>query len=585
MSDSYKKVQSVAKKVISDKTKLNQLVLKTMKEISDVVGSTLGPGGQVVLIEQQQWGAGPMVTKDGVTVFRHLGFDDPAQQAIMEAARDAATKTATEAGDGTSASTILAEAIVAGVIDYCTHSPKVSPQQIVRSLQKAFNEVIEPTIKSAALPASLGYKEGRQRLHAVAKISGNGDEALADAVLECFDLTGDEGNVSILDVSGPGGYEVEHIDGYPISMGFEDSAKGFSSKFINDAHNQRVFLEKPAIIVYHGQLTDIQPILPILDMLWQSWSTTPDKATPNVVVVACGYGERVLANFAYNAANAQGLKVFPLLAPMFPVPGGQLGFLEDLVAVTGQKFLFDPINNPLTKVVPQELGRAEWFEATRFRSNIVGSFEENEDGIFDRVEIVKHQLEKESSRLEKTYLQERLAMLTGGIARLKVSAPSAGEMRERKDRADDAVCAVRGAIKHGALPGGGWMLLKLSKKLVDKFLYGSPEVEVLAKALQRPFYRLLSNAGISDDEIDAQAVKIIEGTYEIYNPLTESNVNALEAGILDSVPAVLEAIKNSLSIASLLGILGGVVVFKRDEEFERREAGANNNWIRGTQEE
>ena len=587
----YAKVKSVAKQIQCRGPALEKTILETMRTISSIVGGTLGPGGRQVLIERQEFNLPPMVTKDGVTVFRSLGFDAPAAHCVMEAARDAAVRTASEAGDGTTTATILAESIVRKTKEFCASHGKVSPQKVVRRLERAFKEVIDPLVHSLAYKADLSTTEGRLLLRNVARISANGDTDLADAVMKCYDLVGDDGNVTIAEVNGPSHYEVEKIDGFPISMGYEDACGKFYPKFINDNAGQRCFLEKPIFLLYHGKVTEFQSLLKIMDLVYQEWQA---NGTPhNVVLVATGFSEQVLTFLAFNFPEQTSLNIFPLLVPQFPFANGQLYFLEDLAAITGAKVL-DPLNETIEHAMPEDLGPGVVsFEANRFRSNIVGSAaaaaqdptdqQELEDLILMRVDELNVQLSKAESQLEQMWLQERIGKLTGGIARLKVIGVSNGELKEKRDRAEDAVCGVRGAIKHGALPGGGWTLLRIMHELSKQ--YDTIITEVLIPALYEPVKTLFENAGINEEETKDILEPIISriGTGEarlVYDVLEGKHVDPLDGGVLDSTPAVLEAIRNSISIATLLGTLGGTCVYRRDLDLERSEARDTAAWVR-----
>nr|MBA3353978.1 hypothetical protein [Blastocatellia bacterium] len=315
-----------------------------METISSIVGATLGPGGQPVLIERFEHGLPALVTKDGVTVFRALGFDDPAAQTIMETARDASVRTASEAGDGTTTATILSEAIVRNIHRYCYQNKRVSPQRVVRHLEKTFRDHVEPAVKRLSRTVELGTDEGDRLLKAVAGVSSNGDSDLADAVMECFEITGDEGNVTILESSGSSRYEVEKIEGFSIAMGYEESCAKFYAKFINDPGTQRTIMEKPVFLLYHGRINEIQTVALLMEQVGSAWQTT--QFNHNVVLVATGFSETVLGNLAANFSYEGSINVFPLLAPMSPQSNGQLQFLMDVAAVTGAKIL-DPLNAPI----------------------------------------------------------------------------------------------------------------------------------------------------------------------------------------------------------------------------------------------
>ena len=570
----YMKAKSAAKEIKVHGKELDKLILDTMKTISGIVGATLGPGGRQVLIERQEQDLPPMITKDGVTVFRSLGFTDPTAQAIMESARDSSTRTASEAGDGTTTATILAEAITRLAKEYARNHPRVSPQRVVRQLEKVFSEIIEPRIKRLSIRANLDSKKGRKILKSVATISANGDKELAEAVMECFDLVGDHGNVTIAEVAGPSGYSVEKIEGYPISMGFEESCHKFGPKFINDVGAGRVLLQKPVFVLYHGLIQDVQSLFMLLSKLGNAFES--GQIGPNVVLAATGFSEQVLGYLGLMFPESTAINVFPLLVPQGPYPNAQLNFLQDLAAVVDADIM-DPMNLPFEVAALENFGHAETFEASRFRSNIVGAAS-NQDSLLIRVDELQVALANSESTYDRMDLEERIGKLTGGIARLKVSGPSNGELKEKRDRAEDAVMAVRGAISHGCLPGGGWTLMALDSQLGA--LEDPVLDEVLRPALIEPVSRLLENVGYTrenQDEWDSILEPIYAKVSDVKHPLVFDcleghHVDAIKSGILDSTPAVLEAIRNSLSIASLLGTLGGSVAFGSDPNVNRAEA-------------
>jgi chaperonin GroEL len=598
MSIAHAKAKSVGKDTKSRGPELEKRVLGTMKVISDMVGGTLGPGGMPVLIERQEDDFPPIVTKDGVTVFRNLGFDNSTSQVILEAARDAAIRTANEAGDGTSSATILAEAFVRLTSQYCSANRRVSPQRVTRRLAELFRDKVEPAIRSWSIPANLGTETGKGLLHSVAKISANGDVALADAVMGCYDLVGDSGNITIAEISGSTNtYDVERIEGFPITnMGYEDTCGKFANHFINDPGNQRIYLEKPMFVVYHGKITEIQTIQPLMEKIGTAWQDPSQSIRNNVVLVATGFSSDVLAQLAMNFVEMTSINVVPFLCPISPI-GGQLPLLEDLCAVTGSK-LFDPATAPLDQAEPDDLGLfARMFEMGRFRATIL-----TEDGVVGndgvmgdppnmfpvlaRVDLLEQIKLQAGGELEKSFLEERIGKLTGGIAKLRVVGSSSGDMRERRDRAEDAICAIRGAIKHGCLPGGGWTLLKLIDLLKGE---NDPVADLLASVLVSPVVKLYQNVGMEDDEIKSVIEKLSLSISKSEEPLTydcleQKFVQAVKTGILDSTPAVLEAIRNSISIGKLLGTLGGTIVFARDSDFDKADAKESRSWLRDVEE-
>lgn len=573
----YQKVKSVAKSVRTNGPDLDRTILKTAGIIADVVGGTLGPGGQPVLIERYEHGLPPMVTKDGVTVFQALGFDDPVAHCIMEAARDSSVRTASEAGDGTTTATILFASILRAVQEYCRANARVSKQRVVRHIEKVLTTHIEPTIGALSRKVKLDEPEGEKFLRAVAKMSANGDEALADAVMQCFELTGDEGNVTIVEQTGLPHYKVEQVNGFSVGMGYEDSCGKFAAAFVNDPGTQRVVLEKPVFLLYHGRLNEIQTVILLMEAVGSAWQK--QGFNHNVIICATGFSETFLANLGANFSIDGSINIFPLLVPQSIQTNGQIEFLQDMQAITGAT-IFDPLTKPVETGILEDLGPGiEHFECSRFRSSLVGYADA--DAITIRVEELEQQLENPGSTYDAITLRERIAKLSGGIAKLYVVGASNGETKEKRDRAEDAVCAVRGAIKQGVLPGGCWTLLKLCNTMPNDEITTS----VLRPAFMEPFIKLLENCGISTvDERKAVLEPILKGIVDgqpvVYDALEGKHVDAYAGGILDSTPAVLEAIRNSISIATLLGTLGGTIVFGRDLELERSEAKITSQFLR-----
>lgn len=573
MATSHRKIKSVAKMMVPSGDRLDGLILDTMKTIADLVGSTLGPGGKVVAIERQEFGVPDLVTKDGVTVFRALGFDDPVAHSIMTLARDASVRTATEAGDGTTTATVLSEAFVRKVHEFCKKNPTISPQRVVRTMELMFRTEIEPFIRSLAMPID------EKLLRSVATCSTNGDLELTDSVAECFRITGDEGNVTLTEQSGPSGYRVEKLEGYGANVGYEDCVRQFFPIFINDQANNRVVVEKPVFVLYNGTLTELSTIVPILQKIGARWGgADKNNASRNIIVVANAFSDQCLGDMAANWPDLNSVNIYPLVAPRNPMQSGQLDFIVDLAAITGS-VIFDPITYKPSQGTLDDIGpELEYFEATRYRSNIVGYADE---GLVQaRIEEIEAQLPKAESIVETNILNERKGKLSGGIAKLIISAPTSGELREKRDRAEDAVCAWRGAAKQGALPGGGWTLLKvlqhLDTKIEDLTFERLIFEDIFVPALREPVERLLRNCGYTEAEIVDRVVEmkalLDEPDPVVFDALFAKFKFAKDSGVVDSLPAVLEAVRNSISIASQLGTLGGVIVFPRDPVLERQEA-------------
>lgn len=580
--------------MIPEGNSLKTMILNTLEKCSAIVGATLGPGGKSIIIERQEFGLPPIVTKDGVTVFRSLGFTDPAAHVLMEAMREAAIRTANEAGDGTTSSTILAEALTRHTLNFTEQNPHISPQKVIRVLQTEVNKKIVPKIESLKFQPDLGSDFGRSLAHSVAKVSANGDVDLADAVMKCFDLVGDNGNVTIVETEGAiGGYQVSKIDGYPIGLGYEECGKFAYQSFVNEIGRQMTLIERPMFLLVDGDVTDWNTLLPVfgrvlneLDLMYKRKELGEDVdvwLTPNIVVVAHSFSDDCIANMAKNFANPNAPKIFPLLTPLSPIATGRRDFLMDIAALTGAS-IFDLIQRPLTNFDMSDLGYGPTaFEATRWRSNIIGF--RDELLLFERVDQITKQLSEAAiSTLEKTILKERLARLTSGIAKLTVTGASNGETKERRDRAEDAVCALRGALNHGALPGGGSVLAQITREILADTTGSADEIairtQVLAPSLLAPVTRLYDNAGYSEAEIKEMIEKL--GVDNVYDVLEHTWGDPRINGVFDSLPAVRESLRSALSIATQTGTCGGVIVFGRDEALERSEAKNAAEWERAS---
>ncbi|HUM42296.1 MAG TPA: TCP-1/cpn60 chaperonin family protein [Fervidobacterium sp.] len=582
------KAKTAAKTITFEHKGLKEKVLDTVRQASDLVGSTLGPNGKVVLIERQE-DLPPYTTKDGISVFNSMAFSDPTAQAILEAARDASSKTNSEAGDGTTTATILAEALIRLGFEYLEKNPKLSTQKVMRELEAVYKNLVVPLIQQQAI--KINNENDKDLLKKVALISTNNDEEMSSAVLDAFNLVGHNGNITIAETPGSSGFDVEKIEGFPIARGFEDSCGRFLEEFINDKGNYRTVLDKPRFILYNGKLNESSALIPILQKIVRATGLDGDDAdsatpqSPNIVVVAHHFSETVLAWFANNFKNPETLNLVPLKTPLSYQANGQYHFLLDLAAYTGAK-VFDPMTNPLEHGEIEDLGldSMQQFEFYRYKSLIIGR--PDELMVISRAEELEIQLKHAESSLDKELTNERLGILTGGIARVKVMGSSEAELKEKKHRVEDAVCAIKGALRQGVLPGGAKTLLTLSL-IIRNGNYSEAVKEIMGKAYLEPFYRILSNGGANADEMRDVYSKMMDENqpfFTTYDSLNHVHGPAVEMGIIDSAEAVLMAIKNSLSVAKMLMGLSGIVVFKRDNELDRNVAESNSEQRQAIQE-
>lgn len=563
-----KKVKSPAKMFCSNPLDLKKIATETMDEVADIVGSSYGPGGKTTLIESEYPGIPNKNTKDGVTIFKSLGYQDPYKHLIVEQTRDAAQRTASEAGDGTTATTIMSAALVKNLFKYCEENPKQSPQRATRILNKIIKNDLITSVQDQAIQIDT---DNQHLLKRVAQVSANGDEEMADAVIDAFDQVGfgESSHVTIQELSGPGGYEVELIEGLPIAIGFEESIGKFHTGFINDKANQRCKLDKPLFLLFDGMINDLMAFLPLIESLGNKYVNEGNSDYSNLVLVAHGFSENVLTTLAFNFSNPTTLNVVPMATPMTNIKNSRLEFLYDLAAFTGAK-IFD-MTNQVSNATLEDLGMdMESFEYYRFRSTVVG--EPNELNIEERAEELEIQLKNAASIAEKLDLEERLGKLTNGIAKLKIYGASNGELKERHDRCEDAVCAVRSTIKHGALPGGCRVLTNLCIELNNKYDEDHRDYvliqTVLINSLMEPLNRLLDNAGYNEEEKTKILTDYFQNPDKVYDIENMEFGDPEELGIFDASQAVIQALENSISIASVMGNLGGIVASPRDNQLE-----------------
>jgi chaperonin GroEL len=550
---------------------LEDEVLRTLAHIAQMVGATLGPGGKQVLIERQEIGMKPIMTKDGVTVFKNLGYDSAVKQLILESARDAAIRTAAEAGDGTTTATILSSSIANATASVVRANNRLSPQKIVREMQALVPALSEKINSHKISINSSNYEEVLLR---VASLSANSDDELAKKVIDAMDLVGEEGNMTIIEQQGPSRYEIERLNGYTIERGYEESCRNFSNGFINDKSGTLVNLDNPIFLLFDGVINDMMQVFEALTKLGNHFQQT-NRHDRGVVLVAHGFSDSVIGDLHVNWNHPQSLvKVFPTLSQQNAIKNSATQFLYDLQAYVGSP-VFNPIDRPvadLDAALIVDNSRALKFEGGRFRSTVIAK--EDPEAISIRVNELKLQKIKPESEYELRDLEVRIGKLTSGIARMIIYGPSAAETREKRDRAEDAWMAIRGAVKYGAVPGGGYVLTRIAADLIvasSKMIDGPKKyaTSILGEALIEPVKVLYRNYGYSEEEINNQIFKILNTDDKNFDLSEDRWVEKYD--ILDSVPAVTEAIRNSISIASLLGTIGGIVAFKRDYDTDKAE--------------
>ena len=493
-----------------------QKLIKGVNTIADAVGSTLGARGRTVLIESEQHIGGITVTKDGVTVAKSINLMDPAENLAVMIMREASEKTANSAGDGTTTSMVLAQAIIHAATGVLTAEDNVT--QVLRDVQEA-------AIKVADELTAMSTEITPEKLVDVATISANGDKEIGKIIADAYNQVGLSGVVTV------GASETE--DTYAEVVSGMKVDRGFTSKyFVTDHKKQEVVLDKPYILVTDQTITNLNDILPILEFIHQGRHS---------LLIIGELDENSLNSLNVNKIKS-GLKICTIIPPSFGYKRHQI--MQDIAIATGAKYFSEQTGDNLLMASIDDCGQAGKVVSGRFNTIIFDAVGAGEE----RVQELHEQMSEESQATEKEFLKERIANLGGGVAIIKVGANSDIEQKEKKDRVDDAVCAVKAALEEGILPGGGVALKDIATTLV----VDNKGTEILQLAMLAPMIKILSNAGISVESSDFDKSKQLSKEGVGINVATGATCHMMSVGIIDPTKVTKEAIKNAVSVATTL---------------------------------
>jgi chaperonin GroEL len=514
----------MAAKVVLFGSDARDRMLQGVDILANAVKVTLGPKGRNVVIEKS-FGA-PRTTKDGVTVAKEIELEDKFQNMGAQMLREVASKTNDTAGDGTTTATVLAQAIVREGMKAVSSGR--NPMDLKRGIDKAVAEVV------GALKASAKKVSGNSEIEQVGTISANGEVEIGKMIAEAMSKVGNEGVITVEEAKSLES-ELDVVEGMQFDRGY------LSPYFITNADKMEVALEDPLILIHEKKLSSLQPMLPVLEAVVQS-------GRPLLIVAEDVEGE-ALATLVVNKLRG-GLKVAAVKAPGFG--DRRKAMLEDLAILTGGQVISEDLGIKLETVTIEMLGRAKKVQITKENTTIVDGAGEKAD-IEGRIGQIKRQVEETTSDYDREKLQERLAKLAGGVAVIKVGGATEVEVKERKDRVDDALNATRAAVEEGIVSGGGTALLRASKAIKVKGLNDDEEagINIVRKALQAPIRQIVENAGVEGSIVVA---KILENDSVAFgfNAQTEEYVDMIKAGIIDPVKVVRTALQDAASVASLL---------------------------------
>lgn len=551
--------KSKAKNITADKAKIKDIVNSTIDKMATIVGATLGPGGRPVLIERDT--LSPLITKDGVTVAKSLGVENAEANVIIDAAKEICLKTAKEAGDGTTTAIVLANAITKNGLNFLDANPKYNPQRMVNELQDLYNTIVIPFLKSNAISV-----KGRDELVHVATISANGDRTIAEAAVTAVMAAGEDGHVLIEEAQG-NQLKVETMDGFIVTSGLKDIG-AVGRLFINDRGNQQVKMDRGLVFLFDGSLNDLK----VPAAIQQAVEATELYGLP-IAVFAHGFADTVIDAFAKTTKG--GYTVVPIKTPMSGVANSRSSFLQDMAAYTGAT-VYDPgtLDTFITTDATSGFGAFDNAKVGMYES-VVQSVPDS-DRIDARLAELKHLMDISPSDFDKMHIKAAIGKLTGGISTIWVGGGSELEAREKRDRVEDAVEAVKSAIAEGIVPGGCAVQLVISQ-MICLHPNKKPSWDIMAQALSEPFNLLLTNCGENVEEVWPElGAHIYESAQNKRMPLLvfDANqhviVNANDVGIIEPAKVCRVTIGNALSVASLLVTLGGIVVAPRNAGLEQQ---------------
>jgi chaperonin GroEL len=523
----------MAAKNITFKEEARQKILKGVRILADAVKVTLGPKGRNVIIDKSY--GNPHITKDGVTVAKEIDLEDKNENLGAQMVKEVASKTADKAGDGTTTATVLAEAIYTeGLRNVAAGA---NPLGLKRGMEKAVKTVVGELQKRSK------KINNKQEIEQVATVSANNDNEIGKIIADAMDRVGKDGTITVEEAKG---FEttLEVVEGMNFDRGY------LSAYFMTNPETQECILEDAYILIHEKKITGIKELIPLLQ-------TVAETGKPLLIIAEDVEGE-ALATLVVNRLRA-GLKICAVKAPGFG--DRRKAILEDIAILTGGQFISEELGQKLDQATIDMLGRAKKIVIGKEETTIIEGAGKK-DKINGRIALIKRQIEETDSDYDREKLQERLAKLSGGVGVIRVGAATEIEMKEKKDRVDDAQHATAAAVEEGILPGGGVAYIRCIpavNKLADG-LEGDERTgaRIIAKALSAPLRQIVENAGMEGAIVLQQVEKLSEN--QGFNALTEEYVDMIKAGILDPAKVARCALENAASVASMLLTTEAIIV-------------------------
>ena len=493
--------------------------------LANAVKVTLGPKGRNVIIGKSF--GGPTVTKDGVTVAKEIELKDPLENMGAQMVKEVASKTNDLAGDGTTTATVLAQAIVKEGLKNVAAG--ANPMDLKRGIDKAVDAIVADLAKQAKVVGS-----DSEKIKQIASISANNDEIIGELIANAFAKVGKEGVITVEEAKGTDTY-VDVVEGMQFDRGY------LSTYFVTNPEKMEAELESPYILLYDKKVSSLKELLPVLEPVAQS-------GKPLLIIAEDVDGE-ALSTLVVNKLR-RALKIAAVKAPGFG--DRRKAMLEDIAILTGGTVISEERGYTLENTTIEMLGTAKRVSIDKDNTTIV-SGAGDADTIKNRVNQIKGQMETTTSDYDKEKLQERLAKLAGGVAVLYVGAASEVEMKEKKDRVDDALHATRAAVEEGIVAGGGVALLRAKNALAALKADNADEatgIKIISRAVEAPLRTIVENAGLEGSVVVA---KVAEGSGDFgYNAKTDEYVDMLKAGIIDPKKVTRVALENAASVAGMI---------------------------------
>ena len=526
-------------KIIKFDTEVRSGLKEGVDKLANAVKVTLGPKGRNVIL-QKQFGV-PHITKDGVSVAKEIELEDPIENIGAQLVKEVAQKTADQAGDGTTTATVLAQEIFTlGVKNVAAGA---NPMDIKRGIDDAVDIVVKE-LQKITKPIKTS-----KEIEQIATISANNDSSIGAMIAEAMDKVGKDGIITVEEAKGTE-TSVKTVEGMQFDKGY------LSPYFVTNQETMEAELESPYVLIYDKRISSMKEILPLLE-------ATAQTGKPLLIISEDLDGE-ALATIIVNKMRGS-LKIAAVKAPAFGDRRKEI--LQDIATITGGTLISEEVGLNLEKVTLNQLGKAEKIVIDKDTTTIINGGGKSED-IKARIELIKNQIDKSTSDYDKEKLQERLSKLAGGVAILYIGATTEVEMKEKKDRVDDALHATRAAVSEGIVPGGGVALIRTQSALanmdyskIDDYHTG---ILIVSKAIEAPLKTIVTNGGGSAEVIINQ-VRNSEGNMG-YNARTEKFEDLVEAGIIDPTKVTRLALQNAASIASLLLTTECVVASSKADE-------------------